>query len=235
MTVSKVILKQKGFGKCTCSLFRFKCRKISNTIDLLEKCILRSDRHWSWQRPPTTRPTTFYVWKTRGYQGSFRLLMMGGVSPETCWASYKYGIIKKMIRCCILFGFFFVNCLVCLSIKNRQQRWVQALELCVIMPRPSVRKVFFFFACKLMCSYEHGVPEFICTYIYRFSQNVRWVTILTKWQGLVHEKQTALETAVTKQLHKLNFDIRFDLHEEGKRLWHLGRKHSCLFSTESTN
>jgi hypothetical protein len=25
---------------------------------------------------------------------SFRLLMMGGVSSETCWASYKYGIIN---------------------------------------------------------------------------------------------------------------------------------------------
>jgi hypothetical protein len=31
---------------------------------------------------------------TRGCQCSFRLLMMGGVSPETCWPSYKYGIIK---------------------------------------------------------------------------------------------------------------------------------------------
>ena len=48
----------------------------------------------AWQRPPTTRPTTFHVWKTRGCQCCFRLLMMGGVSPETCWASYKYGIIK---------------------------------------------------------------------------------------------------------------------------------------------
>jgi len=38
--------------------------------------------------------TTFHVWKTRGSQCSFRLLMMGGVSPETCWALYKYGIIK---------------------------------------------------------------------------------------------------------------------------------------------
>ena len=44
--------------------------------------------------PATTRPTAFHVWKTRGCQCSFRLLMMGGVSPETCWASYKYGIIK---------------------------------------------------------------------------------------------------------------------------------------------
>jgi len=39
-------------------------------------------------------PTTFHVWKTRGYQCSFRPLMMGGVLPETCWASYKFGIIK---------------------------------------------------------------------------------------------------------------------------------------------
>jgi hypothetical protein len=48
----------------------------------------------AWQHPPTTRPTTSHVWKTRGYQCSFRLLMIGGVSPETCWASYKYGTIK---------------------------------------------------------------------------------------------------------------------------------------------
>jgi len=45
-------------------------------------------------RPPATRPTTFHIWKTRDCQCSFRLLMTGGVSPETCWASYKYGIIK---------------------------------------------------------------------------------------------------------------------------------------------
>jgi hypothetical protein len=38
--------------------------------------------------------TTVHVWKTRGCQCSFRLLMMGGVSPKTCWALNKYGIIK---------------------------------------------------------------------------------------------------------------------------------------------
>ena len=48
----------------------------------------------AWQRPPTTRPTTFHVWKTGGCQCSFGLLMMDGVSSETCWASYRYGIIK---------------------------------------------------------------------------------------------------------------------------------------------
>ena len=35
------------------------------------------------QRPPATRPTTFHICKTRGCQCSFRLLMMGRVSPET--------------------------------------------------------------------------------------------------------------------------------------------------------
>jgi hypothetical protein len=43
----------------------------------------------TWQRPATPRPTTFHLCKTRGCLCSFRLLMMGGVSPETCWASCK--------------------------------------------------------------------------------------------------------------------------------------------------
>jgi len=62
----------------------------------------------AWQRPPTTRPTTFHIRKTRGCQCSFRLLMMGGVSPETYWASYKYGIIKfwYIVASCWI---FFIN------------------------------------------------------------------------------------------------------------------------------
>ena len=39
----------------------------------------------------------------------FRLLMMGGVSPKTCWASYKYGIIKfwYVIASCWIFLYKF--------------------------------------------------------------------------------------------------------------------------------
>jgi hypothetical protein len=56
-------------------------------------CWTLSVRAYStWQRPATTRPTTFHVHKTRGGKCSFRLPMMGGVSPETCWASCKYEI-----------------------------------------------------------------------------------------------------------------------------------------------
>jgi hypothetical protein len=40
------------------------------------------------------RPTTFHVCKTRDCSFSFKLLMMSGVSSETCQASYKHGIIN---------------------------------------------------------------------------------------------------------------------------------------------
>ena len=56
------------------------------------RCLI-CQAHCSWQRPPTTRPTTFHVRETRGCQCSLSLLMMGGVSSGTCWASYNYGII----------------------------------------------------------------------------------------------------------------------------------------------
>jgi hypothetical protein len=69
----------------------------------------RCQANCAWQRPPTTRRIAFHIWKTRGCQCSFRPLMMGGVSPETCWASYKYGIIKILIHCCNLLDFFFMN------------------------------------------------------------------------------------------------------------------------------
>jgi len=61
------------------------------------------------QHPPSTCPTTFHIWKTRGCQCSFRLLMMGSVLPKTCWASYKYGIIKfwYIVVSCLIF--FFMN------------------------------------------------------------------------------------------------------------------------------
>jgi hypothetical protein len=36
--------------------------------------------------------------------------MMGGVSSKTCWASYKYGIIRKFDTLLHLVGFFFMNC-----------------------------------------------------------------------------------------------------------------------------
>ena len=37
--------------------------------------------------------------------GGFRLLVMDGVTPETCWASFKIRNIKILIHCCILLVF----------------------------------------------------------------------------------------------------------------------------------
>jgi len=63
-----------------------------------------------WQRPATARPTTFHICKTRCCLCSFRLLMMGGVSPETCWTSYKYGIIKFWYNVASCWVFLCMNC-----------------------------------------------------------------------------------------------------------------------------
>ena len=57
------------------------------------------------QRPTTAHPTTFHVCKSRGCFCSFRLLVMGGVWPETCWASFKIRNNKILIHCCIFLGF----------------------------------------------------------------------------------------------------------------------------------
>jgi hypothetical protein len=53
--------------------------------------------------------TTFHVCKTRGCLCSFRLLMMGSVSPETCWASFKR-TNKILICCCFLLVFLCKYC-----------------------------------------------------------------------------------------------------------------------------
>ena len=59
----------------------------------------------TWQRPTTARPTIFHVCKARGCFCSFKLLMMGGVSPEACWTSFKIRNNKILIHCCILLVF----------------------------------------------------------------------------------------------------------------------------------
>ena len=88
----------------------------------------------AWQCPPTTRPTTFHIWKTRGCQCSFRLLMMGGVSPDTCWASYKYGMIN--------FWYIVASC------------WIFLYEL-VSLQYQRMRKCFF----SLMIPYAKNIQE----------------------------------------------------------------------------
>jgi len=64
---------------------------------------------------------TFHIWKTRGCLRSFRLPMMGGVSPKTCWASFKYGIkFWYNVAPCWVF-FFFCKKLITVFIHWRVQ------------------------------------------------------------------------------------------------------------------
>ena len=53
---------------------------------------------WTWSGTvcawQTTRPKSLPRMKNQRLPVQFRLLMMGIASPETCWASWKYGIIK---------------------------------------------------------------------------------------------------------------------------------------------
>jgi hypothetical protein len=88
-------------------------------------------QHVSGDTPPIIRglklcwqPLVFHTWKVVGRVVGIRCqaqyvpdnvhqlhMMMGDVSPETCWASYKYGIIKfwYIVASCWI---FFKNCTV---------------------------------------------------------------------------------------------------------------------------
>jgi hypothetical protein len=56
-------------------------------------------QQWHIRQPSTV------LCKTRDCLCSFRLLMMGGVAPETCWASFKIENNKILIHYSILLAF----------------------------------------------------------------------------------------------------------------------------------
>jgi hypothetical protein len=89
-------------------------------------------------RPTTARLTTAHICKTRGCLCSFRLLMMGGVLPETCWALFKIRNNKILIHCCILLGFFTVRIVLwCLDPQTSS-----LLETASLMRHADLRDMF---------------------------------------------------------------------------------------------
>ena len=90
--------------------------------------MLSSTVYSAWQHPATTRPTTFHVCKTRGCWCSFRLLMMGSMSPETCWALHKYGI-TNFDTLLHLVGFFCMNCTMMHGSTNIKKHHVRVCVL----------------------------------------------------------------------------------------------------------
>jgi hypothetical protein len=85
-------------------------------IKILLFLILNKAQQVSGATPPIIRSLKLHkhVWqpstvlcKTRGCLCSFRLLMMGGVSPETCWTLFKIRNNEILLHRCILLDFFF--------------------------------------------------------------------------------------------------------------------------------
>jgi hypothetical protein len=99
-----------------------------------------------------TSKQTFHVRKTRGCQCSFRLLMMGGVSPETCWASYKYGIIKFWYI--VVFCWIFLYELYCdARIHERQNDHISRLidmNSYSVLSHKNSQRIFFYFALRFV-------------------------------------------------------------------------------------
>jgi hypothetical protein len=58
--------------------------------------------------PDSVQQPSTVLWKPEAASTVFGLLVMGGVSPKTCWASYKHGIIN-FYTLLHLVGFFFMN------------------------------------------------------------------------------------------------------------------------------
>ena len=81
---------------------------LHNTVEGCQTCSCWTLRPDNIQQLHVRQPSTVLC-KTRGCLCSFRLLMMGGVSPETRWASFKIRNNKILIHCCILLDFFTVR------------------------------------------------------------------------------------------------------------------------------
>jgi hypothetical protein len=83
--------------------------------NLLLHIYIKLNMFWATQHPSSGASSNHTSnnlprMQTRGCQCSFRPLMMGGVLPETCWASYKYAIINfdTLLH---LVGFFCMTCI----------------------------------------------------------------------------------------------------------------------------
>ena len=98
--------------------FDFDSNKSTNKVQQFHKfitwCLCVAQHVWAPQRPSSgayncTRSLWFYRWKEAAGAllvvvwptGSCTLLMMGGWTPETCWAIYERRVIN-LRKCCIL-------------------------------------------------------------------------------------------------------------------------------------
>ena len=130
------------------------------------------------QGPATTHPTTLHVFKTRGCYCSFKLLMMGDVSPETCWTSNKYEI-KNIWYTVAFCWIFFVNYTMMHGSTNIKRITLVDVQLdeqnSYLITYNTFIKILYMFR-ALPCSSWRGLR---CNYLYAASGIVtlcRWLS-----------------------------------------------------------
>jgi len=84
----------------------------------------------TWQRPTSVRPANFHVCKTRGCLCSFRLLIMGGVSSETYWASFKIRKNKNFDTMLHLVAFFTLRIVLWCMDPRTSKSWSVSTRIC---------------------------------------------------------------------------------------------------------
>jgi hypothetical protein len=134
-----------------------------------------------WQSPATTRPATFHICKTRGCYCSFRLLVMGGVSLETCSASYKYEIkFWYTVASCWIFYVNYTmmhgstNIKVTISVKQRswQAHSFSARQiLCVLWNLKICHRVYSFLPVVSAQNFINLVPT-LPSYLFKIHFNI---------------------------------------------------------------
>jgi len=96
---SPFIFHNVRFSECSALSSQFIKKnptRCNNVSKFYYSIFIWSSTCFGWHTTHLQEPKTALAASGFSYMGgcSFRLLMMGGVLPETCWASYKYVIIK---------------------------------------------------------------------------------------------------------------------------------------------
>jgi hypothetical protein len=110
---------------------------------------------------PSQRPSTINVCKTRGCSYSFELLMMGGVSPETCWAIKKHWnnqFYNTVASCWFFLWESFPGFKKSYGdITFRKPQYLCTIYLCfhVILPSPPCLLNIFLFCVFILTLYRH--------------------------------------------------------------------------------
>ena len=124
---------------------------------------------------PSQQPATINVCKTRGCNYIFELLMMGGVTPETCWAIKKHCNNKFYYTVAFFFRIFVMTA----SRKFRSPKYVVTfLNKNNVVVFDGILKIFFVKTSRLIQQEEKSLPV-LCLITFTGERAIPWL-----WQIL---------------------------------------------------